>query len=55
MSLYEDTKEGGRIVNYEYDAYAQASKTLLNDHLKLAAAGRIDQFQNSGTAIHWPY
>ena len=50
-SLFEDTKDGDRIKNYEYGAYVQASKTLLDDHLKLAAAGRIDRFQNFGTAF----
>jgi len=50
-SLFEDTKDGERIANYEYGAYAQASKTLLDDHLKLAAAGRVDRFQNFGTAF----
>ena len=50
-SLFQDTKDGDRIKNYEYGAYAQASKTLLDDHLKLAAAGRVDQFQNFGTAF----
>ena len=50
-SLFEDTKDGDRIKNYEYGAYAQASKTLLDDHLKLAAAGRIDNFKNFGTAF----
>jgi outer membrane receptor protein involved in Fe transport len=50
-SLFEDTKDGDRIKNYEYGAYAQASKTLLDDHLKLAAAGRVDRFQNFGTAF----
>jgi outer membrane receptor protein involved in Fe transport len=50
-SLFEDTKDGDRIKNYEYGAYAQASKTLLDNHLKLAAAGRVDRFQNFGTAF----
>ena len=50
-SLFEDTRDGERIKNYEYGAYAQASKTLLDDHLKLAAAGRVDRFQNFGTAF----
>ena len=50
-SLFEDTRDGDRIKNYEYGAYAQASKTLLDTHLKLAAAGRIDRFQNFGTAF----
>ena len=50
-SLFEDTRDGERIRNYEYGAYAQASKTLLDDRLKLAAAGRVDQFQNFGTAF----
>ncbi|SFQ27481.1 TonB-dependent receptor [Hymenobacter arizonensis] len=50
-SLFEDKKDGDRIINYEYGAYAQASKTLLDDHLKLAAAGRVDRFQNFGNAF----
>ena len=50
-SLFEDTRDGDRIRNYEYGAYAQASKTVLNDRLKLAAAGRVDRFQNFGTAF----
>ena len=50
-SLFEDVKDGARIKNYEYGAYVQASKTLLDDHLKLAAAGRVDRFQNFGTAF----
>lgn len=50
-SLFEDTKGGDRIKNYEYGAYAQATKALFNSHLKLAAAGRVDQFQNFGTAF----
>jgi iron complex outermembrane receptor protein len=50
-SLFEDTRDGDRIKNYEYGAYAQASKTLLDSHLKLAAAGRVDRFQNFGTAF----
>ena len=50
-SLFEDTRDGDRIKNYEYGAYAQASKTLLNDHLKLTAAGRVDNFKNFGTAF----
>ena len=50
-SLFADTKDGDRIRNYEYGAYAQAIKTLLDNHLKLAVAGRLDQFQNFGTAF----
>ena len=44
-------KDGERIGNYEYGAYAQASKALLDERLKLAVAGRVDQFQNFGTAF----
>ena len=50
-SLFQDTKDGDRIKNYEYGAYAQATKTLLDQHLKLSAAGRVDNFQNFGTAF----
>ena len=50
-SLFEDRKDGDRIKNHEYGAYAQASKTLLDEHLKLAVAGRVDNFKNFGTAF----
>ena len=50
-SLFSDTKDGDRIKNYEYGAYAQVTKALLDNRLKLAAAGRVDQFQNFGTAF----
>ena len=50
-SLFADTKDGDRIKNYECGGYAQAIKTLLNDHLKLSVAGRLDKFQNFGTAF----
>jgi outer membrane receptor protein involved in Fe transport len=50
-TLFQDTKEGDRIHNYEYGGYAQVSKSLLNDRLKLAAAGRVDRFQNFKTAF----
>lgn len=50
-SFFADTKDGDRIRNYEYGGYAQASKTLLNDHLKLALAGRFDDFKNFGAAF----
>ena len=50
-SVFEDTKDGDRILNYEYGAYAQASKALLDDHLKLAFAGRVDRFKNFGSAF----
>lgn len=35
-----------RIRNYEYGGYAQATKTLLDERLKLALAGRLDNFKN---------
>ena len=50
-SLFEDSKDSDLIKNYEYGAYAQASKTLLDEHLKLAVAGRVDNFKNFGTAF----
>ena len=50
-SVFEDTKDGDRIPNYEYGAYTQISKSLLDDRLKLAAAGRVDRFKNFGTAF----
>ena len=50
-SLLQDTRESGRIKNYEYGAYAQASRAFFNERVKLAAAGRVDRFQNFGTAF----
>ncbi|WP_375378257.1 TonB-dependent receptor domain-containing protein [Hymenobacter cellulosilyticus] len=43
--MFADT-DGQRIRNYEYGAYTQLTQSLLDDHLKLAVAGRIDFFQN---------
>ncbi len=39
-------KVGQRIRNYEYGGYAQLTATLFDEHLRLAAAGRLDDFQN---------
>jgi iron complex outermembrane receptor protein len=41
--------KGGR--NYEYGGYTQLTKTLLDDRLKLAAAGRLDRFKNFDQAF----
>jgi iron complex outermembrane receptor protein len=46
-----DNNEGKGIRNYEYGGYAQLTKTLLSDRLKLAAAGRLDYFKNFDTAF----
>lgn len=43
--LFSD-RENKRLVNDEYGAYAQASKELLNNRLKLTAAGRVDDSKN---------
>ena len=43
--LFDDL-DGKRIPNYEYGAYSQITHALLDDHLKLAAAGRVDFFKN---------
>ncbi|GAB3724363.1 TonB-dependent receptor [Hymenobacter agri] len=43
--LFADT-DGSRIPNYEYGAYAQITHAMLDDHLKLALAGRGDFFKN---------
>ncbi|MCB2379014.1 TonB-dependent receptor [Hymenobacter sp. BT635] len=40
-----------RIRNYESGAYGQLTQTLLNEHLKLALAGRADYFQNFSPAL----
>ena len=46
-----ETNEGRSIRNYEYGGYAQLTKTVLNERLKLAAAGRLDEFKNFGRAF----
>ncbi|GAB3239474.1 TonB-dependent receptor [Hymenobacter seoulensis] len=43
--LFSD-QNGKRIRNYEYGAYGQLTQTLLEDRLKLAFAGRVDDFKN---------
>ncbi|WP_262489462.1 TonB-dependent receptor [Hymenobacter sp. IS2118] len=43
--LFADT-DGERLTNYEYGAYGQLTQALLNDRLKLALAGRLDNFKN---------
>ena len=48
--LFEDG-DGRQLRNYEFGGYAQLSKTLFEEHLKLTAAGRLDNFQNFGTAF----
>ncbi len=50
-SLFSDSPTSDRIRNYEYGGYAQVSKSLDDDRLRLSAAGRLDQFQNFGTAF----
>ncbi|UYZ62381.1 TonB-dependent receptor [Hymenobacter weizhouensis] len=40
-----------RLHNYEYGGYLQASYRLLDDRLKLAAAGRVDHFRNFEAAF----
>ena len=48
--LFDDA-EGTRIRNYEYGGYAQLSKAVLDERLKLAVAGRLDNFKNFGQAF----
>lgn len=50
-TLFSDAKEGDRIQNYEYGAYGQAKKALLDERLQLAVAARLDRFQNFGSAF----
>ena len=47
-TLFADQQEGrtGKININEYGAFAQASKSLFNDHLKLTASTRYDKNQN---------
>ncbi len=42
---------GQRLRNYEYGGYLQVSQRLFNDHLKLAAASRLDNFKNFDPAF----
>ncbi len=46
-----DTNNGKGVRNYEYGGYAQLTASLLDDHLKLAAAGRLDNFKNFNSAF----
>ncbi|TGE29208.1 TonB-dependent receptor [Hymenobacter metallicola] len=48
--LFNDFNQG-RIRNYEFGAYGQLTQTLLQDHLKLALAGRVDYFKNFSPAL----
>jgi len=50
-SLFADSPTSDRISNYEFGGYAQISKSLADDRLRLSAAGRVDQFQNFGSAF----
>lgn len=43
-TLFDDKDKN--LTNYEYGAFAQASKSLLKDHLKLTLSGRYDKNQN---------
>ncbi|WP_175470944.1 TonB-dependent receptor [Hymenobacter psychrophilus] len=43
--------DGKRIVNYEYGAYAQLTQTVFEERLKLALAGRLDNFKNFDAAF----
>ncbi|HEX8657371.1 MAG TPA: TonB-dependent receptor, partial [Hymenobacter sp.] len=49
-TLFDDA-DGKRIRNYEYGGYAQLSKSFLKERLKLAAAGRVDNFKNFDPAF----
>ncbi|TYZ14173.1 TonB-dependent receptor plug domain-containing protein [Hymenobacter lutimineralis] len=43
--------DGKRIRNHEYGTYGQLTHTLLDDHLKLSVAARVDAFKNFKTAV----
>ncbi len=46
-----DSNEGRGIRNYEYGGYSQLTVPLLDDRLRLVAAGRLDNFKNFNTAF----
>ncbi|MCC2545892.1 TonB-dependent receptor [Hymenobacter sp. BT175] len=50
-SLFEDTPGGDRLLNHEYGGYAQITKTMLDNRLKLSVAGRVDEFKNFSPAF----
>ncbi|SHJ35892.1 TonB-dependent Receptor Plug Domain [Hymenobacter daecheongensis DSM 21074] len=50
-SLFSDTKDGNRLQNHEYGGYAQLTKSLLAERLKLSVAGRVDEFKNFAPAF----
>ena len=49
-TLFSDTPEE-RVRNYEYGAYTQLSKSLLDERLRASVAGRLDRFRNFKTAF----
>ncbi|RZK23037.1 MAG: TonB-dependent receptor [Hymenobacter sp.] len=49
--LLFENNDGQGIRNYEYGGYAQLSKAILGERLKLAAAGRLDNFKNFSPAF----
>jgi iron complex outermembrane recepter protein len=48
--LFSD-RDGKRLRNHEYGAYGQLTQTLLDERLKLALAGRVDEFKNFKAAF----
>src|SRR6476661_44546 len=50
-TVFDDPISGEYIQNYEYGGYAQAAKSLLDDHLRVSGAVRVDNFKNFGTAV----
>jgi iron complex outermembrane receptor protein len=44
-------KDQDRIKNYEYGAYGQITKSMLDDRLKAAVAVRVDEFRNFNPAV----
>ncbi len=44
-AVFEDKIDGDPIKNYEYGGYAQITKTVLEDKLKLQVATRVDAFK----------
>jgi len=50
-SLFSDTKDGDRLQNHEFGGYAQLTKSFLAERLKLAVAGRVDEFKNFDAAF----
>ncbi|WBA44111.1 TonB-dependent receptor [Hymenobacter canadensis] len=50
-NLFAQSSPEEKIRNYQYSGYGQATRTLLDRHLRLALAARVDAFRNFNTVV----